>query len=318
MSRVRVGLIGASGFARANHCESLRRFDDVEMAAVAEPLPERREDFARELGIPRQYATHTDMLEKESLDAVYAVMAPHRSYDVLHHCISLGLPIFIEKPAVLNSYQGFRLAEVEAKSGARTMVAFNRRLMPSLREGLNRARTGGDITHLAVRYYKHMPQAYYYNGAIDFLRSDGIHAVDALRWIGGEPVHVTSSVRAHHAEVFNTVNAIVTFGSGATGVLLLNFAAAQRVHTFELHSLNCSVFVDPDSVVKVLRAEPNEDITLVSAEIAGGEDRRANYGFEAENRHFIDCVKSGRKPECGIEEAAKSHALVEDILRSAT
>ena len=80
---LRVGLVGASGFARRFHYPSLRAFDDVEMVALAEPIPERREETAREFDVPRQYASHTEMLQKEDLDAVYVVMAPTRSYDVL-------------------------------------------------------------------------------------------------------------------------------------------------------------------------------------------------------------------------------------------
>ena len=315
MSKLRIGLVGASGFARRFHYPSLQAFDDVEMVALAEPVAERREETAREFDVPRQYASHSEMLEKEDLGAVYVVMSPTRSFDVLREVLAAGVPTFMEKPAVLNAYQGDRLAEVAAKAGTINLVAFNRHFIPVLLEAKRRVEEAGPLSHFTVSYYKHNTEAHYYGGAIDFLHCDAIHAVDALRWLGGGEVRrVQSLVRARESKCFNVVNALVEFANGRTGTLLANWVTALRRHTFEFHGLNRSAFVDPDGVTTIVGADPPKSVELDAAEVAGSDDRRVYYGFEGENRHFVDSVKAGRPTGCDIAWAADTHRLVEEIL----
>lgn len=316
MPKIRIGLIGASGFARKNHYPSLQRFDDVELAAICEPVVEKREELAREFEIQRQFNDHTEMLEKTSLDAVYAVMAPHRSFDVLLRCISEGLPTFMEKPAAMDSASADQLAEAAAKSGALTQVGFNRRSMPIMREARKRVEAGGALTHCVSTFYKHNPDALYYDGVIDFFRCDAIHAVDALRWMGGEVAKTAGVAATQHGPRRNAVSAVVTFESGATGVLLTNWAAGARVHTFEMHSLNCSAFVDPDGTTTIFQADGDEPILLDVNEVSGSSEQRVTYGLEAENRYFVDCVKAGTMPETNIADAARTHKLVDRIVES--
>lgn len=320
MSKVKIGIIGCSGFGRNQHYVNLRKFEDVEIVAICEPMAERREEYAREFEIPHQYENHIEMLENETPDAVYAVMAPHRSFDVARHCISEGMSIFLEKPAVMTSYQAECLANAAAKSGALTMVGFNRRFMPILREAKKRVLAGGELAHCVATFYKHGPDASYYGGAVSYLRCDAVHSVDALRWMGGEVESVASVLGTYGAETFNAASAVVRFESGATGVLITNWSTATRVHTFEMHSLNCSAFVNPDEETVIYTSgakptDPPEKALLDAAEIAGGSERPVQFGFEGEDRHFIDCVKEKREPETNLADVLKTHRLVDEIMR---
>lgn len=316
MRKLRIGLIGASNFARKNHYPSLRCFDDVEIAAICEPVVSKREECAREFDVPQQFKDHIEMIENTPLDAVYAVMAPHRSYDVLLRCISEGLPTFMEKPAVVDSSHADKLAEAAAQSGTLTFVGFNRRFMPIMREARKRVEAGGPLTHCVSTYYKHRPDALYFDGAVDFFISDTIHAVDTLRWMGGEVANVAAATATQHGPRRNAVSAVVNFQSGATGVLQTNWAAATRVCTFEMHSLNCSAFINPDGTSTILHADADEPVLLDVNEVSGSSEQRITYGFEAENRCFVDCVKARRPPENDIADAARTHKLIDNILRN--
>ena len=227
------------------------------------------------------------------------------------------MPTFVEKPATLNAHQADRLAELAAASGARTMVAFNRRFMPPLLAAREQVLATGPLNQVVVRYYKRQPETLYYDGAAHFFSTDAIHAVDAIRWLGGETRSVKAVTACHNAKRFNAVHAILTFENGAHGVLMVNWAAGARMHTFELHTLGCSAYVDMDDRVVTLANGAAERHAVAAAEMTGSDDPRVIYGFEAENRYFIDCVKAKREPEPNMAEAARSHRLVEEILHAA-
>ena len=51
----------------------------------------------------------------------------------------------------------------------------------------------GPIIQCMSTFHKNTPNALYYDGVIDVLTCDAIHAVDALRWLGGGDVKAVAS-----------------------------------------------------------------------------------------------------------------------------
>ena len=96
-------------------------------------------------------------------------------------------------------------------------------------------------------------------GVLDQLTSDGIHAVDNLRWLcGGEVVRVASSVRTLYTPGpgANQVLAQVEFSSGCVGQLhyglvtggsaLTEGATAPGIFRSEIHGQNISAYIDAE------------------------------------------------------------------------
>src|SRR5262249_11406840 len=165
-------------------------------------------------------------------------------------------------------------------------------------------------------------------GAIDLLTFDAIHAVDTLRWMGGEVREVVSDVRSLYAEYENAFTALFRFAGGAVGILSTLWAAGARIHTFELHAKGASAFVDGTEGARIyadatavyradgaglVDAEPR---ILKADAVAGGDEFFRVYGYWAESRHFLDCVKEGTQPETNFADALKTMALVERIYQS--
>lgn len=145
------------------------------------------------------------------------------------------------------------------------------------------------------------------------MTSDGIHAVDTLRWMAGEPKNVTSIVRDLYADYENSFNALIGFKNGCVGFLATNWAVGKRVHIFEMHAKGISAFVDPNEKAVIYSDNKEEGRVMRTTEVAGSDEFSKYYGYYAENRHFIDCIKECRQPETNFEDAVKSMQLVEDI-----
>ncbi|HEX6971287.1 MAG TPA: Gfo/Idh/MocA family oxidoreductase [Limnochordia bacterium] len=315
MEKVNVGLIGAGAMANGVHYPSLHEFADVHMAALCDLVPEKRETTARRFGIPATYADYREMVAKEDLDAVYILMPPHQLFDIVVYCLRAGLHVFIEKPPGITAFQTAAMARIAAEHGCLTATGFNRRFIPVLVEAKRRVEAAGRITQAVATFYK-KTSALYYNGAVDVLTCDAIHAVDALRWLaGGEVVEVASMISRFDDRVENSWNALVRFDNGAVGVLLTNWNVGGRLHTFEVHAPGLSALIDPDATGFLLQGDRREVLDPVA--IAGTRSQYKFYGFYQQARHFIDCIKSGRQPATHFADAVKTMELADRIRAAA-
>ena len=315
MDKVRVALIGAGGMANGVHYPSLAAFDDVELVGLCDLVEDKLSSTADRFGIDGRYADYRQMIEETAPDAVYLLMPPHHLFDLAIQVLEAKLPLFIEKPPGVTTEQTQQMALAAERAGVVAMVGFNRRYIPLLTKVRDIVTERGDMLHCVATFYKHHFAGAYYKGAIDILRCDCIHAVDTLRWMAGADLaDVVGDVRTLCDETYaNAFNALMRFDNDCSGVLLGNWCVGKRVHTFEMHARGISAFVDCNSVAHVYSDNSEEGLTLSATEVAGSEENRVYYGFEAQSRHFIDCVKSGAEPCSSMADAVKTMELVDAI-----
>ncbi|HID07665.1 MAG TPA: Gfo/Idh/MocA family oxidoreductase [Armatimonadetes bacterium] len=319
--KVRIALIGCGAMANSVHYPSLAEFDDVELVGICDLIPEKLHKTADRFGIDARYTDYKQMIEQTAPEAVYILMPPHHLFDIVIHCLRQKLHVFIEKPPGVYSEQTRNMARLAERNGCLTMVGFNRRFIPLLTQLKSIVTERAPMQQCVATFYKYyIGSEPYYGGAVDILTCDAIHAVDALRWMaGGEVKSVVSSVRAVHSDFTNSFNALIEFDNGCLGVLLTNWAAGRRVHTFEMHGKGISAFAnpDPDGHGVVYADNQSEGRVITPQEAANSNERYKVYGFYQENRHFIDCIKAGKLPQTHFGDAVKTMELVDAIYRSA-
>lgn len=312
--KIRAGLIGAGGMANRVHYPSLVEFPDVELAALCDLMPDKLAQTAERFGVPRTYTDYRRMLDEEDLDAVWVLMPPHHLFDLVIQCVKRKKHVFIEKPPGVTYEQARMMALACEENGVIGMCGFNRRYIPLIRTCRERIDARGGMIQCVSTFYKHhVAGRPYYEGAIDILTCDAVHAVDMLRWMGGEPAHLASDVSRRCNTFDDAFNALVKFDTGATGVLLTNWCVGARAHTFEMHGRGVSAFINPDDRALIYtegRAEPE---VITAQEAAGSPEFHHYYGFAAENRHFVDCVKEQRQPSSSLADAALTMRLVNQI-----
>ncbi len=318
--KVRVALIGAGGMANSVHYPSLAEFDDVEMVGLCDVVESKLNETADRFGIEKRYADYQQMLEETQPDAVYVLMPPHHLYDIVIRCLESGINVFIEKPPGVSTHQIRWMAEFAEKNGVIGMVGFNRRYIPLLELCRDKVVVHGGAMHQVVStFYKwtEAPMHPYYNGAVDILTSDAVHAVDTMRFLAdAEVTKVASSVRSLGMKYDVAFNALVEFDNDCLGILLSNWRCGGRVHQFEMHAAGISAFVNPNYEA-VIHADGEEFVErLDSKQVAGSDENFKFYGFYHQSRHFIDCVKSGQEPLTSFQDAVKTMELVDKIYQS--
>ncbi len=308
---IRIALIGAGGIARQAHLPSLTEFKDIELAAVCDVQKDIAEKAKNDYSIPRSFIDFRNMLDSVELNAVYIAVQPHFLLEIALECFKRKLHVFLEKPPGVNKEETAKMAAAAAKNKCLTMVGFHRRFTPLTVKARALVEARGPIDQCMVTYVKNLVgQPPYYEGKASMLTLDVIHAVDNLRWMGGEVKNVRASTRRLHADYDNSFNAFLEFENGAVGFLNNSFAAGKRIFSIEMHAKGVSAFIEPEEKACVYADNNPEGTTITSADAAASADFHRRAGFSAESRHFIDCVKSAAMPATNLEDALKTMELL--------
>jgi len=313
--KVRIALIGAGGMANGVHYPSLAEFKDVELVALCDLVEDKRVETAERFGIPKHYHNYRKMLDEVKCQAVYVLMPPHHLFDIVIDCLGRKLDVFIEKPPGVTTFQVASMARLAAKNRCVTMVGFNRRYAPMLVNARATAAKRGPIQQVNATFYKSTP-AIYYDGVVDIVGCDAIHAIDAMRWLaGGEVTNVAAAVSQFNDIVPNAWNAVVMFHTGCVGVLQSNWNTGGRIHTFEVHAPGYSAYVEPQVEMDEVDAKGRRRTTLGDY-VADTDDQKTTFGFYQQARAFVDAVKSRRQPGPCFADAVKTMMLVDAIRRN--
>jgi predicted dehydrogenase len=207
--RIRVGLVGAGSVARAhahalltlNHIGSLPA--RVEIVVVCSGSVDRARAFADEFGIPRWTTDWADVTADKTVDVV-ATLTP----DAVHAGPSIeaaiaGKHVLCEKPLGRTASEAWRMVEAARTSGVVAATGFNYRFMPAiqlLRSFIDDGKLG-QIRMFRGAYLQDWAASPDLEFSWRFDRTlgggavcDYVHIVDLLRFLGGEPIDVSSSL----------------------------------------------------------------------------------------------------------------------------
>jgi predicted dehydrogenase len=151
---------------------------------------------------------------------------------------------------------------------------------------------------------------------VDTLGGEVIHAVDMLRYLaGGKVIRTSSTVAACDSPVPNAWNALLTFDGGAVGVLQSNWNVGGRCHTYQVHSVGYSAFVEPQaSLLEITRHDRRAFRT--AAEVMGADDAadpRKLQGYYQQARHFVDCIQERRQPSTCFSDYVETMRVLDAI-----
>ena len=317
LKKVRLALIGAGGMANGVHYPSLAEMPDVELAALCDLDERKLEETADFFDVKKRYTDYRKMLDQVKCDAVYALMPPHHVFDVAVDVLKRGHNLFVEKPPGVTSFQARTLAAHARANKCLTMVGFNRRFAPLHVLAKKIVEKKAPVNQVKVAFHKFAPDPYYYDGVIDIIHCDAIHAVDTLRWLGGEVAGLSSTVSSFDKDFPVAFNAVMRFEGGALGILSTNWRTGRRYLGVEIHAPGASAYVETEVKASIYVDNDTEGTHYEAFEVAESSEPRFVGGYYGENRHFIDCVKSGRQPSTNFADAAKTMELADRICAAA-
>ena len=313
MSRTKVGFIGAGGMANSVHYPSLADSADLaELVAVCDLDEAKLAATADKYQIPNRYSDYQAMLGEADLDAVYVVMPPMPLKGIVLDCLAAGKHVFVEKPLGMNAAEAREMAAAAQARGLLTAVGFNRRFAPVVTAAKQLIDERGPVVSIASEFHKFMlGQRPYYEMSI--VTMDVIHIADFMRFFGGEPTKIAASAFEFEAAWRNGFHTMMTFDSGAVGMLTANRASGVRYERMEVHGKGIAAYIRAPERAEVFMDDKAEPIIFEGATLAGTDAFHATYGYLQETRHFLQCIHEGRQPDTNFPDAAKTMELCEAI-----
>jgi predicted dehydrogenase len=139
--RLRVGIVGCGEHAARNILPALQ-YAPVDLVAACDLNRERAETVGRSFGAQRAYVDFVEMIQRESLDAVYMVVSPPRLASggegaspyprLAAMAMEAGAHVWIEKPPADTLAQAESMVEVSRRTGKFLGVGYKRMFLPTV------------------------------------------------------------------------------------------------------------------------------------------------------------------------------------------
>lgn len=293
--KLKIGMAGA-GYIAGVHLKNLRADKRVEISAIFDVDPSRRGDSPA--------SSYEEVLERS--DAVY-ITAPntkHVAYAL--QAIAAGKHVFCEKPMATSLADARRV--LEAANAAKTVfqMGHNRRFTPvykRVRELLKQSPP--HCAHIKMNRGELLQPAWTGDDSVTggFLYETPIHMFDMMRFQFGEIV----SLDARMSQA-NDFSMLIEFASGMWATFVTSADASwffpyermevygrySTIQTAEIEALSYRIGLDMENT--------KEDFHEIPVE--------KRFGFEEEDRLFVDAVLNGGAPPVTAFDGYRSVELV--------
>lgn len=323
--RLRVGVVGLGHYHVTGWVETLEGFpDELEIVALYDPDPELahtlappHHDPALRPGLGEHYRETPveqdldDLIDQHALDVALVTLPNADAPAAIERLARAGIHLLVDKPAARTAPEARRAFDAVRTSGVRAVTGLTRRYSPAAqlaRQLVSAGRLGQLISAEAIFATSSVAVRDPLNMLFDPIRSGGgilswlgIHDLDSLLWLSGEPVVEVSAMAgrlgAAGLAVEDVISVALRFAGGAIGTAHHAYALPARGYRsrLALRGLDASVELGADEELLVLTAGGadgglHEERTVFDVPNAPG------YGASgrAAVRDLLDAIRDGR------------------------
>jgi predicted dehydrogenase len=325
---LKLAFAGAGYIARI-HARAALSIPGVELAAVANKYEDVMAAFASEFNVPRQYADLESLLEDGGVDAICINTPNYLHAPQAITALAAGVHVMVEKPMALNARDAQAMIDAAGQSGAKLMVAHCWRFDEEvlwLKQQVDAQRLGKIIRTKGYGVHSHwgpsgwFTEARYAGGGA--LADMGIHAIDAARFLLGdpEPVSVYAEMGTYYGDydVDDTGVIVIKWDNGAVSYIESGWwqphSDGPEAST-QLYGLQGFGQVFPTRLE--LPNIEKEDIDIIDSGYPPERDSHcAQAMYNAQLSYFVDCIRSGTDPVPGGKEGLVNMRIVDAAYES--
>ena len=327
---LRFGVIGC-GFWAQTQLHAWQEIKQVELAAVCDVDTAKAEQAALQFGAPRFYSQAEEMLAKESLDFVDIVTTPPSHRALVELAASRGLNVICQKPMAWSLTDAQAMVKSCQEAGVTFMVHENWRWQAPMR-ALKRLLDEGAIGRpffgrISFRsdFDPFAGQAWLRETSRFVVIESGIHQLDVARFLLGEARALfCQTIRINPSIKGEDVATIMLTMDEATCLVDLSFSTPTEHQTFPqtfvtLEGPQGVIYLSEDYRLFLTRPGSMEVRTLPDPEHSW-TDRPWHVmqdGALNIQRHWVECLRTGRAPETSGEDNLRTLELVFGAYESA-
>jgi predicted dehydrogenase len=225
VDRPRVGVVGV-GSLGYHHARILGDLDGVEMAGIHDSRPERADQVAQELGVPRR-----DSLDHllDASDALVIAVPTLDHESVAVRALERGIHVLVEKPMAPDLDAADRILEAADRSGALVQIGHVERFNPAIRAA--EAVLDAPLFVESHRMAPFTPRSTDVAVVLDLM----IHDVDLVQSLMGSPIReIAASGVPVLTPNIDIANARLSFANGAVANLTASRISTERLRKIRI------------------------------------------------------------------------------------
>ena len=328
-SVIRVGVVGCGRVAQQRHLPIIADLPGTELVAVSDLDAETREKVAEKYSLKEIYEDYQELVVSKTLDAVMIATPTQFHAKVAVAALRADKHVMIEKPLALSLDEVDQLETAAAQSSRSVAVAMNSRWHRLIREARDVVRGGmlGRIGLLRSVFTDDFrlseqprPWMMQHDLAGTVLVEQAIHHFDLWQFLLDTEVDAIYAEMKEPMTLNERAAVIATMANGviASAMFTEGLKGANELEIYGQEGrLQVSVY-DFDGLDVTLRSEyPGSMGTRIRRfkqsllAFPGAVKRKRTGGdwvgsYRSEWQHFIDCIRKGRKPECGLQEGKRA------------
>jgi predicted dehydrogenase len=324
---IKMALAGA-GYIAEIHAKAVKHQAEAELVAVVEKFPDKAAEFAKKHKVKFQYETVEEMVAAGGVDAL-VIGTPnflHAPQSIA--ALTVGIHVMVEKPMAMTTSEALEMQKAAQQSGAQLMVAHCWRFdeevlwLKARTEKLGRIiRTKGIGVHSNWG-----PDGWFTQKALaggGALADMGIHAIDAARFLLGDPqpVSVYAKIGTYYGD----------YDVDDTGTIIINWE--NGVTTF-IESGWWQPHMDgPEAATQLYGTKGFGQVFPTRMEIPNLEEERVDIindrfpfprdehcpqvMYDRQMAHFVESIRNNQTPSPGVAEGIVNMQIVDAAYESA-
>ncbi|MBY5933703.1 Gfo/Idh/MocA family oxidoreductase [Tateyamaria omphalii] len=267
-------------------------------------------------------------------DGAILITPPDARLEYARSLVAAGVPTLMEKPVERTLGAARGIVDLYAEADVPLAFCFQhrtRKAAQTLKAKLDEGALG-DIVHIEMRVPWWREQAYYdAPGRGTYARDGGgvminqaIHTLDLGLWLAGRVVALQAMMHTsplHRMEAEDIAAALLTFRSGATGVLSATTTAYPgEAESITVTTTKARAHLEGDSLRIDWLTGEREDLSPEGAgDTGGGADPMAftHAWHQSILEDFVTSVEKGRPPIAPPTGALHVHAVIDAMERAA-
>ena len=332
MEKIRLGMIGAGGFANA-HINGVKGLDFVELVAISDVVLENAREKSEKYNIPFYYQDHKELLAREDIDAVTLPLPDQVHASIAVDALRAGKHVLCEKPMALSREDCEAMVKAAKETGKQLMVGQIGRYTPAFVKAKEIFESGeiGELMFIESEYahdysklggqggWRVTPERHPILGG-------GCHAIDLIRMIAGNPEEVFAYANNKVLvdwPINDTTVAVMKFPNGAIGKVFNSHGCKRKytMRTVVQGTKGTLIFDNSRPWISVYKEEFRGEESYLGARQQNIEMKIGcavnNHNTQGEIGDFCRCLLEGRPVTTdGVEGAstvAVGLAIVESV-----
>lgn len=326
--KYQVGVVGGGAIAQALHIPGYAASPHCELAAIADPSPDRLREIRDKGWVFRnEYRDYRKMIAAEKLDVV-SICTPNKFHaEVAIAALEAGADLLLEKPVAMNLKEARAIAQAAKKNKRRVMVGFSHRFN-AMNIAAKKALDAGKIGEpymIRVRFAHTGPlngwakSDWFFRPALaggGALMDMAVHAFDIVQWLIGPAtsVYAQTATLRHKISLDDNVVTVLEFGKRCLGYIECGWTSPAGFVGIEIMGDKGAICCDYSEGKAILTRQKNTAAGV--GEVQKIELGTSSHAHIAEMKYFTKTLAENKPFVPNLDDGIATQKLIESAYKS--